>query len=487
MTLHARLRAWIDPYLIAALAVGLLLRLAWLLYIDVEPFSDAAVYFGFAERLEQGLGYTFDGVNPTAYYPVGYPATLAGVFSVFGSNDFSVELLNLLAALVAIVATYSIALQVFDRGTARLAAFLVALLPSHILVGSLAFSEPLFTAVFLVACALVVAALRRPVDSPTAAARESATPALTGALFVLPEFDGPRAVGLALLAGAVAGVLYLVRRGRWGAILWAVAGAATGYAMLIRPAAIWLVVAGLVCLFLARRIREGSLPEQIRPAFVPAAAFLAGVALLTVPWLARNWQEFGVGTNLSTNGSMSFLVGNHEGANGCYHWNAERYDYLWSYGERERERKALEEVADFYVHNPGEALALVPRRMDCMWQSDTASVYWNQVSAPDPPSEAAYQSFNVASNWYYFALLGLAFLGVPRWLSSRPDRLLLVLVAGLTFVYYLLILGDQRYHQPLLPIVAIWSACGIALIPRWLKIRTEQRPHDQPKGDVNQV
>jgi 4-amino-4-deoxy-L-arabinose transferase-like glycosyltransferase len=464
-------RQVIDPYLLAALGIGLVLRLLWLLYIDVEPFADAETYFGLAERLEQGLGYTLDGEQPTAFHPVGYPATLAAFFEVLGSNDFSVELVNLLAALATIAATYGLALRVFDLQTARLSALLVALLPSHILTGSLAFTEPLFTAVFLVGSLLVVIALQW-LDRPASSRAEAKSAAsVAPALFILPELDAARALALALLAAACAGVAYLLRAGRQAILIWAAAGAVTGYALLIKPAAIWLAVAALVCLFVALQAKRDRLDSDLLKQFAwPAGGFVAGVALLTLPWLARNWDQVGAGANLSTNGGINVLVGNHEGATGCYHWNPERFDYLWAYGEVERDRKALEEAADFVVHNPDEALALFPRRFDCTWNSDSAGAYWNQVSAPDPPSDTVYSLLDITSNWYYYGLILLAFIGLSGWLSMRPARLLLILVVALTAVYYSFILGDQRYHQPLLPIFAIWAAVGITMIPRWLKL-----------------
>lgn len=467
-----RFRAVVDPYLLAALAVGLALRLAWLLYIDVEPFSDAEVYFGLADRLADGLGYTLDGEQPTAFHPIGYPATLAAFFEVFGSNEFAYELLNMLAALITIAATYFLALHIFSRRVARISALLVAFLPSHILTGSLAFTEPLFTAAFIVACLLVVVALDQ-LKRQDAARAELRTPATlaTPAIFILPELDTVRAFALLLLAAASAGVALLLRSGRRTAVLWAVAGAATGYAVLIKPAAIWLIVAAIVCLFVALRTPSNRVDAAMWRRFAwPAGAFVAGVALLTLPWIARNWDQIGVGANLSTNGGINVLVGNHAGATGCYHWNAERFDYLWAYDEVERDRKALEEAADFVLHNPDEALALFPRRFDCTWNSDSAGAYWNQVSAPDPPSDTVYSLLDITSNWYYYGLILLAFIGLPGWLSTRPDRLLLVLLVVMTAVYYSFVLGDLRYHQPLLPIFAIWAAVGITMIPRWLKL-----------------
>jgi 4-amino-4-deoxy-L-arabinose transferase-like glycosyltransferase len=466
------LRVLADPYLLAALAIGFLLRLAWLLYIDVEPFSDAEIHFGLAERLADGFGYTLDGEQPSAFYPVGYPATLAAFFEVFGSNDFAVELLNMLAALVTIAATYLLALKVFGPRIARVSAVLVALLPSHILTGSLAFNEPLFTAAFMVACLLIVIALEqvtRP-QGPVAELTTSATLSAT-AFFILPELDTARAFALVLLAAACAAFALLLRSGRRAAALWAAAGVVTGYSLLIKPAAIWLVVAGLVCLFVALRqtSRRGD-SELWRRIIWPAGAFCAGVVLLTLPWMVRNWDQIGVGANLSTNGGINVLVGNHEGATGCFHWDPQRFDYLWAYGEVERDRKALEEAADFVVHNPAEALALFPRRFDCTWDSDSAGAYWNQVSAPDPPSDTIYSLLDITSNWYYYGLILLAFIGLPAWFSTRPERLLLVLVVAFTAVYYSFILGDQRYHQPLLPIIAIWAAVGITIIPRWLRL-----------------
>src|SRR5258706_11767500 len=63
--------------------------------MSVTPYSDGAWYVARATDIWAGRGYAENGV-PTAYWPVGYPGFLAGVFSVFGPSLFVVKMINLL-------------------------------------------------------------------------------------------------------------------------------------------------------------------------------------------------------------------------------------------------------------------------------------------------------------------------------------------------------------------------------------------------------
>jgi hypothetical protein len=71
---------------VAVLAIAAAVRLAWVLYATKAPISpvvsgDPFFYFTYGKRIAAGDGYLnyFTG-DATAYYPVGYPAALAGVF-----------------------------------------------------------------------------------------------------------------------------------------------------------------------------------------------------------------------------------------------------------------------------------------------------------------------------------------------------------------------------------------------------------------------
>ncbi|MEX2237476.1 MAG: glycosyltransferase family 39 protein [Dehalococcoidia bacterium] len=481
---RARVLRSIDRWLLGALIVGLAARIGWQLYVDAQPTSDALVYFDHAERLANGLGYVFDG-RPTAYIPVGYPATLAAFFEVFGVHVWVGKLVNILAFIAIVSLTYLIGRELYGRPAARIAAWIMALLPSQVFVSTLLFSEPLFTAIQLAAVYLLLLGFRRAPDASVA--RPGTAVSAATALFLLPELDKARLIAGACLVVLLGLAVYGWRRDRV-LLLWGAAGVVTGYALLVRPAGLTIVLAALVATYiLARRMAPWhpgdaqSLPGprvSRSPVLKYGGVYLLGAALLVLPWLARNQAEIGIGANISTNGGLNVLVGNHDGATGCFSFDDEdRFLFLIA-DEVERDRKALEESLEFTQEDPLQALSLLPLKFNCTWREDAISVYWNSFDQEDTPGRIPRAMFSFASNWAYYGLLFLAFLGIPAWWLRKPGHLLLPLLVGFTAIYYTLVLGDPRYHEPLLPFFAIWAACGILFVPRWLRSARE-RPADE--------
>src|SRR4051812_38236179 len=88
-------KAWVVP---AIFAIALVLRLLVILLLPQIPTSDAAFYFERALGLVGGEGYSEQG-HPPAYWPVGYPALLAGSMLVFGKSLLGPLLLNFASAM----------------------------------------------------------------------------------------------------------------------------------------------------------------------------------------------------------------------------------------------------------------------------------------------------------------------------------------------------------------------------------------------------
>jgi hypothetical protein len=172
------------------------------------------------------------------------------------------------------------------------------------------------------------------------------------------------------------------------------------------------------------------------------------------------------------------MVGNHDGATGCWSYDYENQLYVMAIqDEAKREREALREVWRFVRDDPLQAMALVPRKFDCMWQSDSASIsYWNSYAQPDRPGATAAALLTFGADWYYYGLLTLAVIGIPAWWRKDARRLLPFFIVVLTALYYLVFFGDDRFHQPLLPFFAVWAACGLLFIPRWLKAVRDAGP-----------
>ena len=122
-------------FLIAAL-LFLAPRIGWMLAVDAAPMSDQLWYFERAVGMLNGEGYAVQG-QPTAFWPIGYPAFLAGLFAVFGPSVEVAKAANLVLSGVAMVFVYRIARRAAGSETAaRAALLLAALYPTQIVLSA---------------------------------------------------------------------------------------------------------------------------------------------------------------------------------------------------------------------------------------------------------------------------------------------------------------------------------------------------------------
>src|SRR4051812_46806166 len=100
---------------LVVLGVALAARLAVVAWAAgrIPPAADGAYYERIAERIGQGLGYTWlwpDGaVTYAAHYPVGYPALLGAIYAVFGAHPALAMLVNAALGALAAVAVHALA------------------------------------------------------------------------------------------------------------------------------------------------------------------------------------------------------------------------------------------------------------------------------------------------------------------------------------------------------------------------------------------
>jgi 4-amino-4-deoxy-L-arabinose transferase-like glycosyltransferase len=139
--------------LLAPLWVGLLFRLLYLLLAPQrEPLSDDAFYWGTAQMLAAGSGYTMDGVTAATEYMPGLPLLLSVVVYVFGPNLFAARLLLIGLSVATIPLIERLASYWFNDKLGRLSAWAFALFPPLWFYSSTLLSETpaiFFTALLL--------------------------------------------------------------------------------------------------------------------------------------------------------------------------------------------------------------------------------------------------------------------------------------------------------------------------------------------------
>ncbi len=117
-----------------------------------DPTSDAAWYFNQGIALSEGRGYQRNG-EPTAFWPIGYPAFLGALFYVLGPSVLVALSANLALSALSFVLLLATARKIAgEETTARLAVLIWTLYPNSIGYTGLVLTETLFTTLLLLAC-----------------------------------------------------------------------------------------------------------------------------------------------------------------------------------------------------------------------------------------------------------------------------------------------------------------------------------------------
>jgi Dolichyl-phosphate-mannose-protein mannosyltransferase len=402
--------------------------------IHSQATSDSLFYVQSARAIAEGQGYSING-HPTAFFPVGWPAFIAFVFKLTGSEQFAVVLWAgavLWTASTALV--YAFTLRLGRRAAAIVAAGVMAVYPDFLFYTLRALSEALFI------------------------------PLLLGMCIALTPPSGSRlSMRRAALAGALLGAAILVRS---------------------TAALVPLVVA--ILLVLAYRDRSA-----LRSAVV--FAFIA--YLVVAPWVVRN-QVVMKARALSTNGGYTLWLGDNPratGGNELTRGRQPRWAVSTAAAEVADNRLRTQEALHFIVHDFGQWVGLIPAKFRYLFKWTPAALDRSLQQAtntfqaiPPPraltPTEAQLVGelrrlapvFRVLNPvWWSLAAVATVAAVVRR----RPGAALVALIVGFWILMHITVIhGQFRYMlsvQPLLmaplgwaivaPVAALWS-----LLPRTL-------------------
>ena len=411
-------------WLVAIVAVGALLRIAWIVYANRPPVTliDPSFYTLYADRIADGQGYTLPDGSPTAYYPPGYPIALGVVVWVVrlvaSGNDVAAiaAWFNLLLGLATIVLVFELARRVFDDTRAGLvAAAIVALWPNLVFHTAVALTETLFN--LLVVAALLVLVGRGWHERPST----------------------QRLVGFGLLLGA---------------------------SILVRPISVFLVLA-LVWAW-ARPAGWGWRWAVTRGALVTAAA-----VLVIVPWTIRNVRAMDAPVLISTNFGDNFCIGHHEGAKGGFSLTPDCF--AGDFNDLERPEFEIERNAvtarrgiEYLLDHPVDEVRLVGWRAVRTFENDHDGVRAAESYGADAfMSDGARTAWKAVANVFYVVVGLLAVAGlflVDRRRDPRRSLLLWSMVA--LIVPPLAFFGDPRFKLPLVPFLAVLAALAVVRLSR---------------------
>jgi len=402
-------------WLIGIVALAALLRIAWLAFNHVEPPSgfggDQHMYWYHATEIAEGRGYHVMGsTEPTAYYPVGFPALLAGLRLTFDPVPFlSHEPMLVLGAfqvvvsVATVVLTFVVGRRLLGPRAGLVAAAVMAVFPNSVYQVTAVQLETTF--LFLSMAALAVIVDHDWSSGPPGRNRLLAFGAVLAAAALVRPFAAPLLLGLFLALLAVG----------------------TGWRRALLATAI--------------------------PVGVLVVAF--------VPWTIRNAVRLDAFVPSSTNMGDTLCIDRSDGATGGFRWASHDGCVDPDLPEVERNRANTERAVEWVVHNPAHEVVQIGRRAHLMFAEDNDGIEAVETLGSGPIfSDGTRTFYERASDWYFLVVLAAALVGLP-WLvrrSPRPERRLVLALMVSLLAIPLLLWGNPRFHIPLTPFLALSAA-----------------------------
>jgi len=397
-------------FLFYVLSVATVMRILAIIVLPLRLWADWDAYHRLALLWASSGQYTM-GDHPTAFFPPGWPFFLSRLYLVFGGNPHVGLVANVVLGVGICYFVFRIVGKIWGNVPARWATLLLAVFPSQIIFVNILCSEILFTFLFLLALDVILH------SSPFSS----------------------RAYARYFAAGLILGAATLTRS-----------------VTLLYPLA-------LVPFFLGHHVRKPA-------ACLRWLAVVAGLAIVTVPWIIRNYYQVGRAT-ISTNGGVDFYAGNHPPS-------GDGYPLLSPYGmpwDTSRDEAHLDSVGyrlgfEYIRQAP---LAFVRRGIQkvlFMLISDTGPFTYELYMAASAGEATPYFRYAVIAQSYYLTFLVFAGLGIIvfafRGSQQNPgDRLLWATVVywlGIHFVFF----GIGRFHFPIIPLLAGFAGLALAELTR---------------------
>lgn len=391
-----------PPMLWGIVALGAVLRIAWALYMPVNPVSDSMAYHTFATNIAEHGVYGWQPDNPGAYWPVGTSAIIAAIYMLFGPGFGPVVVFNILVGTAVIVQIFWLARHWFDTTAGLFAALIIAVWPSLVMYVSILASEVIF--IFLV----------------------------LGGLIAFERKWRSIWIGI-LLAGLI-----------WTA------------AAYVRPVALLVPL-----VFGAARLLRGR--ESLLPLLLRVGVIYVMMMALIAPWSARNEAVFGERVMISTNFGPVFWMGNNPDTTGAYQSLPE---WTRQVSETERASRLKAEAFDYVAAEPGAFVLRTVQKFAQMHARETIAVAWNAQGIVERVGTTGREIFKAVTSGYWFGVLIAAVFGLwLLWRSSGLWQMMIhpAFLGWMyfTWVHAIIIQGD-RYHFPAIPFVAVLAALALA-------------------------
>jgi 4-amino-4-deoxy-L-arabinose transferase-like glycosyltransferase len=405
----------VSPLLVLLVAGGLLRLALWAWFQDLPPqISDEKDYNVLAINLLQHAEFSFTPGHPTALRPPLYPALVAGVYGLFGVENFqAVRLIQIGLSLLNVLLLYHLGLEVSSRRVAHWLAGLYCFYPSVVVFTDLLLTETLFTFLLCAACYTLVRAYKH------------------GALAYL------------FLTGGLLGLAALTR-----SVVW------------MSPP--------FLCLFVLLTWQGPWRQRLLGPALL-----LLAFALTLAPWVIRNTRQEGTFVAVDTMGGRNFMMGNYqftplyrswatiglEGERGWFHEVCSVYPLEERNSQGKIDKLALRQGLTFVKAHPWLTFQRDLIKFFDFWGLERELVagadrgYFGSL----PREATLVLTLLIFGSYVAVMILGIfGLILVP--LSDRRIHWFLLLVIVYICGMHTLVFGHSRYHLPIMPLVLVFSA-----------------------------
>lgn len=405
------------------LLLGFVARLGFILVVPSVPLSDFADYDRLGWSLAEDRGYVNDSGQPTAFRAPGYPFMLSLIYRAFGHRTGIAKAVNAALGTLTCLLIFWMARLIGHEQIALLSALIYALYPSAVYYTNLLATEVPFT--FLLFLAIFIS-LKVSTDPMGGQGR------------------GPFVCSVLLL------------------------GAVLGSAALVKPVA--LSALGFLVISVVARLKP------TKRALLFGFIILGTVLLFILPWSYRNYLV-SKRWALVTHGGMSFYLGNNPWATGDYYVPPD--NPLDGLTEWQLDDAGYRAGIEFLLRYPFKALWLFVLKCLKHFFVERDAFYWN-FHTVESFSQGLHSTDLIAQRAVLIpafllpilssaGIIFLGLLGLKKTYSLQERPFFLAFVA-LWVVGHSIFLGDDRYHFPVIPILAISTA---NLVVRWASVKTQ--------------
>lgn len=382
------------------LIAALVIRIAWVLCINVTPTSDYQWYYERALSIASGHGYAIEN-QLTAYWPAGYPYFLGIAFFLTGCSAVIVLILNAVMDTACIYLLYRIAKELgMPERPALLVALFFCIYLNHIAYCALFCSEIPFLFFFL--------------------------------------------SGYYLLS-------HLPTRNNF--FIQALSGICFAIAVLIKPIVIFLPL-----LYLFLFMKKGT---RLRVAVIHYLIIIIGILPVTVRNYQLYHEFIPLSLNSSVNlfiGSNPYANGTYRYDDAVMSLIGRPTEELTE------SKRAMSYAIGYVKEHPLHVLSLIPRKIYYQYVSDVDGLSSNLagLGADTRYTRIVLKISRLGAQVVYMAVMGLFFIAIllkankSNVMALVKDPILLPVLYF--FVMYLPFFGAPRFHYVMMPFIVLFAA-----------------------------